>query len=82
MAALMGTLLNTGAGKAQFTAVASSLLMLETGLGGWTNLETSSTAQGQASHSKTEREGLLELVAKGSPNGAPRLTYRRELRLS
>lgn len=27
---------------------------------------TSSTAQGQASHSKTERKGLLELVTKGS----------------
>lgn len=69
MAALMGTQLDTGAGKAPFTAVACSLLMLETGLGGWTTLETRSTAQGQASHSKTERQGLLELVAEGSPDG-------------
>lgn len=39
IAALMRTQLNTGTGKAQLTAVASSLLMLETVLGGWTTLD-------------------------------------------
>lgn len=39
IAALMRTQLSTGIGKAQITAVAPSLLMLETVLGGWTTLE-------------------------------------------